>query len=79
MNVVQFQANEEKHKQALLDLLGDMKKKVEAGDLVEIVCAATDTSGEVEIYVGTKDLIGAVGMFAVGQNILIQQGEGWVM
>jgi hypothetical protein len=79
MNVIQFEAEDKKHKKNLLELLEQMRGKVESGELEELVCAATAADGEVEIYVGSKDLIGAVGMFAVGQNILIQQGEGWVM
>jgi hypothetical protein len=78
MNVINFESGD-KHKKVLLDLLDQLRQKVEKGELEEFICAATDPGGEVEIYVGAKDLIGAIGMFAVGQNILIQQGEGWVM
>lgn len=79
MNIVEFKAMGDKQKEILLELLEEMRQKVEDGEIEEIVCASTDASGEVEIYVGAKDVIGAIGMFAVGQNILIQRGEGWMM
>jgi hypothetical protein len=78
MNVVQFQANEDKQKKNLLELLDIMRKKVEEGEIEEMVCAVSDPDGEVELYVGSRDVLGAIGMFAVGQNMLIQHGEGWV-
>lgn len=79
MNVIQFDSNETKHKQNLLDLLDELRAKVEEGEIEEFACATNGPDGEVEVYVGSRDMLGAIGMFAVGQNILMQQGEGWVM
>jgi hypothetical protein len=76
LNVVEFNSGN-KRKETLLELLEDLRKKVEDGEIEEIVTAAMDPGGDIEIYVGAKDLIGAVGMFSAGQHILMERGEAW--
>lgn len=65
--------SKKKQKTGLLEVLDDLRKRIEEGDLEEFVVASMDDEGEVEIHVCVKDLVGGVGLFEIGKNILIQQ------
>ena len=65
--------SKKKQKTGLLEVLDDLRKRIEEGDLEEFVVASMDGEGNVEIHVCVKDLVGGVGLYEVGKNILIQQ------
>lgn len=67
--------SKKKQKTGLLEVLDDLRKRIEEGDLEEFVVASMDGEGNVEIHVCVKDLIGGVGLYEVGKNILIQQSN----
>ena len=62
-----------KQKTGLLEVLDDLRKRIEEGDLEEFVVSSMDKDGNVEIHVCVKDLVGGVGLYEIGKNILIQQ------
>lgn len=74
-NVVKFQSSDDKHKQALLELIDDLRERVNKEELDEIVCSACDKDGVVMIFVGARDVLGAIGLFTVGTQALIDQGR----
>lgn len=62
-----------KRKTDLLSVLDDLRKKIDEGTIDEFVIASIDTDGEVQIHVCVKDVVGGVGLFEIGKNILFQQ------
>ena len=74
MEVINIGDRSKKKKQSdLLEVLDDIRKRVEEGHIEEFVVASMDRDGDVEIYVCVKDLVGGVGLYEIGKNILIQQ------
>lgn len=65
--------SKKKQKQGILEVLDDLRNRIEEGDLEEFVVASMDSQGQVEIHVCVKDLVGGVGLYEIGKNILIQQ------
>ncbi len=65
--------SKKKQKAGLLEVLDDLRSRIEEGDLEEFVVASMDSEGQVEIHVCVKDLVGGVGLYEIGKNILIQQ------
>lgn len=62
-----------KHKEDLLEVLDIMKSMVESGEINEFVSASVNSEGEIQIHAGVKDTLGAIGLFSVGQAILIEK------
>jgi len=65
--------SEQKQKSDLLEVLDDLRKQIENGHIEEFVVSSMTKDGEVEIHASVKDLIGGVGLFEIGKNILISQ------
>lgn len=65
--------SKKKQKTGLLEVLDDLRKRIEDGDLEEFVVASMDSNGDVEIHVCVKDLVGGVGLYEMGKHILMQQ------
>jgi hypothetical protein len=65
--------SKKKQKTGLLEVLDDLRKRIEEGDLEEFVVASMDSDGDVEIHVCVKDLVGGVGLYEMGKHILMQQ------
>lgn len=60
----------EKRKQDLLGILDEMKERVEAGEILEIVAASTTPDEQVQIHVCASDIVAGVGIFDLGKSIL---------
>jgi hypothetical protein len=65
--------SEQRRKANMLEVIDDVRKRIEEGKMEEFVMASIDKEGEVNIHASVKDLIGGVGLFEIGKNILIQQ------
>ena len=65
--------SKKKQKEGLLEVLDAFRQRVEDGDVEEFVIASMDQDSDVEIHVCVKDLVGGVGLYEIGKNILIQQ------
>jgi hypothetical protein len=65
--------NEKRRKDNMLDVIDGVRKLIEDGELDEFVMTSIDKDGEVKIHASIKDLIGGVGLFEIGKNILISQ------
>jgi hypothetical protein len=61
-----------KSKQTCLEILEEMRTRIESGEIQEFVAASTDESGAVEIHCALKDYLGGVGMFEMGKYTLTQ-------
>lgn len=64
-----------KRKKDLLEVLDDLRNKIEAGEIEEFVIASVDTDGEVMLHTVIKDALGGIGLFEVGKQTLIQQQQ----
>jgi hypothetical protein len=77
MNVVAFdpqaKANEER-KAELLEVLDEMRRRIEEGEIKEFVAASVSKDGDVQIHASVLDLPGGVGLFEIGKVQLINYG-----
>lgn len=64
--------SESKRKDDLLEILDELRERIQTGEIEEFVAASCDRDGKVQIHVCTKDIVGSVGMFEIGKQILIQ-------
>ena len=65
MNVVTLDPKakqEEQRKQALLEVIDEMKKQIEEGKIKEFVACSIDEDSECQIHVCSLDLPGSVGV-----------------
>ena len=79
MNVVTLDPKakqEEQRKQALLEVIDEMKKQIEEGKIKEFVACSIDEDYECQIHVCSLDLPGSVGLFEIGKHLLIQAEAG---
>jgi hypothetical protein len=65
--------NEKRRKENMLDVIDNVRKLIESGSIEEFVMTSIDKDGEVQIHVSADDLVGGVGLFEIGKNILITQ------
>lgn len=65
--------SQKKRKDNLLEVIEEVKKRIEEGEIEEFVMTSIDRDGEVKIHVCTKDMVGGVGLFEIGKTILFQQ------
>ena len=73
MNVVSInQKKEDTRKQDLLEVLEEMRLRVESGEMTEFVAASLDDEGDVQIHASVRDIAGGVGLFEIGKKILIE-------
>jgi molybdopterin/thiamine biosynthesis adenylyltransferase len=74
MNVVTLDPKskqDEQRKADMLEVLEEMKRMVESGEIEEFVACSTG-KGECKIHASCLDGVGGVGLFEVGKHLLIQ-------
>ena len=62
---------DEQRKSEMLEVLDEMKRMVETGEIEEFV-ACSAGNGECKIHASCLDGVGGVGLFEVGKHLLIQ-------
>lgn len=78
MNVVTLdpQAKEtEQRKKELLEVIEEIKKQVEEGEIKELVACSMDKNGLAQLHVSVLDLPGGVGLFEMGKVMLINSQD----
>ncbi len=63
---------EKDRKDALLQVVGEIKKQIEEGNIREFVACSMDADGDCQIHASALDLPGAIGLFEIGKHMLIQ-------
>ncbi len=63
--------HEDHRKTEMLEVLNEMKRMIEAGEIEEFV-ACSNGQGECKIHASCLDMVGGVGLFEVGKHLLIQ-------
>jgi hypothetical protein len=64
---------EDKRKEDMLEVLNEMRRQIEAGEMVEFVAASLDSDGIAQIHVCAMDMPGSVGLYEIGKHMLIAQ------
>lgn len=67
----QARANAER-KAELLEVINEIKSRIESGEIKEFVACSMDQDGTANIHVSALDLPGGVGLFEIGKHLLIQ-------
>jgi hypothetical protein len=63
--------HDEQRKSDMLEVLEEMKRMVESGEIEEFVACSTG-EGECKIHASCLDAVGGVGLFEVGKHLLMQ-------
>ncbi len=75
MNVVSIDPKvkkDEERRQSMLDVLTEIRRQVEEGEIKEFVACSMNDEGEAQIHASCLDLVGGVGLFEVGKHLLIE-------
>ena len=62
----------EERKEALLEVLEEIKRQIEEGTIEEFVGCSMSSEGEAQIHASCFDVAGGVGLFEIGKHLLIQ-------
>jgi hypothetical protein len=75
MNVVAIDPKlkkDEERKAAMLEVLSEIQRQVEQGEIKEFVACSLDEGGDAQVHASCLDLVGGVGLFEVGKHLLIE-------
>ena len=78
MNVVTLdtkQKKDQERKEAMLEVLGEIQRQVEQGEIKEFVACSLNDDGDAQIHASCLDLVGGVGLFEVGKHLLIESDQ----
>lgn len=78
MNVVSIDTKskkDEEQKQALLEVVEEMRRQIEGGRIKEFVACSIDVDSDCQIHVCSLDLPGGIGLFEIGKHLLIQNDQ----
>jgi hypothetical protein len=74
MNVVNFDPQakfNEERKAELLEVIEEMRKLVDQGEIKEFVACSISRDGDVQIHASVLDLPGGIGLFEIGKSQLM--------
>lgn len=72
-NVVSLNKIEsDKRKADLLEVLDEMRVRIEADEITEFVASSINLDGDVQIHASVRDIAGGVGLFELGKKIFIE-------
>lgn len=75
MNVVTLDPKlkkDEERKESMLEVLAEIRRQVEQGEIKEFVACSLDENGDAQVHASCLDLVGGVGLFEVGKHLLIE-------
>lgn len=67
------EAERERVKADLLEVLDEIREQIESGDIVEFVATSMLEDGETQIHSFVSDLPTAVGLYEIGKHMIIQR------
>ena len=62
---------EKDRRDALLEVVNEIKKQIEEGNIREFVACSMDAEGDCQIHISAADLPGAIGLYEIGKHMLI--------
>jgi hypothetical protein len=78
-NVFSFAQMEKKHKEAekqnLLDTVEEVRKKIEDGEITELIFACLTKDGDVDINASVKNRLSAIALLEAGKMILFRDSS----
>jgi hypothetical protein len=60
-------------KDDMLEVLAEMRRQVEAGEITEFVATSLDQDGVAQIHVCAMDMPGSIGLYEIGKHMVIAQ------
>lgn len=78
MNIVSIDTKSKKdaeRRESMLEVLAEMRRQIEQGEIVEFVGCSLNNRGEAQIHASCLDLVGGVGLFEVGKHLLIEMEQ----
>jgi hypothetical protein len=60
-------------KDGMLEVLDEMRRQVEAGEITEFVATSLDQDGVAQIHVCAMDMPGSIGLYEIGKHMVIAQ------
>jgi hypothetical protein len=66
---------EKNRREALLEVVNEIKRQIEEGTVKELVACTLDSDGDCQIHASALDLPGAIGLFEIGKHMLIQTNQ----
>lgn len=78
MNVVAIDPKakkDEERKESMLEVLNEMRRQIEEGEIKEFVACSLNDNGDAQIHASCLDLVGGVGLFEVGKHLLIESDK----
>jgi hypothetical protein len=73
VTIVPNEAERERVKAELLEVLDEMREQIESGEIVQFVATSMLEDGETQIHSMVSDLPTAVGLYEIGKHMIIQQ------
>ena len=62
---------DEQRKASLLEVVEEIKRQIETGEIKELVSCSMNKDGVAQIHVSALDLPGSIGLFEIGKHLLI--------
>jgi hypothetical protein len=62
---------DEQRKRDLLEVVDELKRQIEEGQIKEFVACSINDDSECQIHVCSLDLPGSIGLFEIGKHLLI--------
>lgn len=78
MNIVAIDPKQKKEKErmeSMLEVLSEIKRQIEEGEITEFVACSLNKDGDAQIHASCLDLVGGVGLFEVGKHLLIESDK----
>lgn len=75
MNIVAIDPKQKKEKErmeSMLEVLSEIRRQIEEGEITEFVACSLNRDGDAQVHASCLDLVGGVGLFEVGKNLLIE-------
>lgn len=66
---------EKDRRDALLEVVNEIKRQIEEGNIKEFVACSMDSEGVCQIHISAVDLPGAIGLFEIGKHMLISSDD----
>jgi hypothetical protein len=60
-------------KDDMLEVLAEMRRQVEAGEITEFVATSLDQDGVAQIHICAMDMPGSIGLYEIGKHMVIAQ------
>jgi len=68
---LQSKKQDNEQKKAMLEVLEEMRKQVESGEIKEFVATSVCKGGDPQIHIACWDLASGVGMYEIGKHMFI--------